>query len=139
MLRLADCYPESIVEQNGFKVLLGYGCILGTTIEEILELAALSQELFHMMPTSKWLEEGSLMLNIQHFVQHNYQKQDGDPPLEHMYWDVLLLKRLKEVSHLDTEVGYHAQSPHAIRIIALLASLGDSQEMTTKGFGGRAR
>ena len=102
LLRLAGCYPQSIVKQSDFKALLGF--VLGTTVEEMIELL-LSQELIHMMRASKWLEEGSGMTNIQHFVQHNYQKQDGDPPLEHMHWDVLLLKRLKEVSHLDTEVG----------------------------------
>ena len=83
--------------------------MLGTTVEEMIQLVA-TQELVQMVDASKCLQEENGRVNIQHFLQHFYQKQDGDPPLEHMDWDVLLLKRLQELSCLDTEVGCHAQS-----------------------------
>ena len=105
-MRLAGCFKKGMMEQTDLKVALA--SFLGTTKGEIIELA-LSQEVIHMTQASTCLQEGDRMVNVQHFVEHNYQKQDGDPPLEHMDWDVLLLKRLKEALRCDTEVGCHAQ------------------------------
>ena len=106
LLRLARSHQKGMIKSGFMLCLAG---MLGTTAEEIIQLV-FSQELVQMVDVSKCLQEGNEMVNIQHFLQHFYQKQDGDLPLEHMDWDVLLLKRLRELSCLDTEVGCHAQT-----------------------------
>ena len=97
---VADCFQNGIIKQSSSKVLIAF--LVGSTADEVMELHE-SHRLVHMICASKCLQEDG-MTNVKQFVQHYYQHQDGDPPLEDKEWDQSLLRRLKEALQLEKEV-----------------------------------
>ena len=92
------------MEQNDFRKLLA--SLLGTTVHQVKLLEA-SEGLIRMMQASRCLQEKGTA-DIRKFVQHCYHPNDGDLPLEHDDWDLLLFKKLGEALVLETEVGSNA-------------------------------
>ena len=93
-----------MIEQNDFRKLLA--SLLGATVHQV-KLLKVSESLIRMMQASKCLQEKGTA-DIRKFVQHCYHPNDGDLPLEHDDWDLLLCSKLNEALGLDTEVCSHA-------------------------------
>ena len=60
-----------------------------------------------MMEAAECLQEDG-SAHVRQFVQHCYHTSDGDLPLEHDDWDLLLFSKLRDALGLETEVGSHA-------------------------------
>ena len=93
-----------MIEQNDFRKLLA--SLLGATVHQVKLLEG-SKGFIHMMRAAGCLrEDGSA--HVRQFVQHCYHTNDGDLPLEHDDWDLLLFLKLHNALGLETEVGSHA-------------------------------
>ena len=102
--RCADFFPNGMIEQNDFRKLLA--SLLGATVHQVKLLEG-SQGLIHMMQAAGCLQEDG-SAHVREFVQHCYHTNNGDLPLEHDDWDLLLFLKLRDALGLETEVGSHA-------------------------------
>ena len=102
--RCADFFENGMIEQNNFRKLLA--SLLGATVHE-MKLLEESQGLIHMMQVAGCLQEGG-SAHVRQFVRHCYHTNDGDLPLEHDDWDLLLFAKLRDALELKTEVGSRA-------------------------------
>ena len=102
--RCADLFPNGMIEQNDFRKLLS--SLLCATVHQVKLLEG-SQGLIHMMQAAGCLQEDG-SAHVRQFVEHCYHLNDGDLPLEHNGWDLLLFSKLCNALELETEVGSHA-------------------------------
>ena len=102
--RCADFFENGMIKQNEFHKILA--SLLGATVHQV-KLLEESQGLIRMMQASNCLQEDG-SAHIRQFVQFCYYPKDGDLPLEHDDWDLLLFLKLSIALGLDTEVGLYA-------------------------------
>ena len=115
--RCADFFQNGMIEQNDFRKLLA--SLLGATVHKV-KLLEESEGLIHMMQAGGCLREGGLA-HVRQFVQHCYHTNDGDLPLEHDYWDLLLASKLSMALRLDTEVCSRTCMHHVFKVMIFSA------------------
>ena len=114
-----------MLEQKDFRKLLA--SLFGATVHEV-KLFEESQGLIRMMQASRCLQDDGLA-HVREFVQHCYQPNSGDLPLEHYDWDLLLFSKLAEALELDTEVASDKCMScmyHSMKLMMFCACLGVS-------------
>ena len=102
--RCADFFENGMIKPKDFRKLLA--SLLGATVHEV-KLLEESISLVHMIQASRCLQDDGLA-HIREFVQQRYHPNDGDLPLEHHDWDLLLFAKLNDALGLETEVGSRA-------------------------------
>ena len=105
--RCADCFQHGIIRAESLYARL-LASLLGATVHQV-KLFEESQGLIRMMQASRCLQEDGSAHVKRVRAAFCYHPNDGDPPLDHDAWDLLLLFKLRIALGLDTEVGPYAR------------------------------